>query len=133
MSNDHDQHYVSTKVAFYNQDASAILVMQLQDSLYGLPGGHVDRGETPDQAIVRELQEELGLVVDASRLTRADFFRHENGKIVLAYTARLDSSTEFFPGDPDKEVGVWVSRDQLSTLAIPRVYIDFGLANWPTS
>jgi 8-oxo-dGTP diphosphatase len=47
--------------------------------VWDLPGGHVEAGETPAAALVRELQEELGIIIaepstpEFSRLTTSDF------------------------------------------------------------
>lgn len=133
---DHDQHYVTTKVAFYNEDATKILLMDLKgtkQTQYGLPGGHLDTDETPDQAITRELHEELGLIVDQNSLIRTDFFLHDNGKVVLAYAGRLSTETQLQPSNPDKEIGVWVNRDEFVTLDLPPTYVTFGLKYWPES
>lgn len=38
------------------------------DGMLGIPGGHLEEGETARQAAVREIEEELGLRVDENRL-----------------------------------------------------------------
>jgi len=39
------------------------------DSKWGLPGGKVDAGETPVEAVVRELHEEIGLRLDQDSMS----------------------------------------------------------------
>ncbi len=43
---------------------------------YTFPGGHVEKGETPEQAALRETEEELGLQVVIKRLV-AEIWWHE--------------------------------------------------------
>ena len=43
--------------------------------LWNLPGGRVERDETPDQALVRELMEETGLEIRVDRLLLVDVSR----------------------------------------------------------
>jgi 8-oxo-dGTP diphosphatase len=40
-----------------------------EDGKLCLPGGHIEGGETPRQAAIREIEEELGLKVKESRLS----------------------------------------------------------------
>ena len=51
---------VATKVIIAHE-GKLLVVLEKDDDWWNLPGGGVDHGEEIDQAIVRELQEEVGL------------------------------------------------------------------------
>ncbi|MEX1018844.1 MAG: NUDIX domain-containing protein [Litorilinea sp.] len=63
---------------------------------WALPGGYMDAHEMPDVALARELQEEVGIAVEAVRLI--EIFpmagpSQRNRGIVLVYTAEPASRT----------------------------------------
>lgn len=57
----------STGIIF-DQDRRCILIVQRHDNgVWVLPGGGLDAGETPEQAVVREIAEETGLDVRVTK------------------------------------------------------------------
>lgn len=69
-----------------NKKADTILLMRryktgFMDGYYSLPAGHIDKGENPTQALIRETEEEIGLVLEEKNISFAHvMYRKEEGE-----------------------------------------------------
>ena len=83
--------------AVFNEHGQVLLIKQSYTKGWRFPGGGVDRGETPDVALVRELGEEVGLTGG-----RAEFFGLYTRKAgwatnVIAFYRVTEGSVNFKP------------------------------------
>lgn len=75
-------------------DANGRVLMQRRPAgkahagLWEFPGGKVEVGEAPSEALVRELREELGIVVDVASLHPIDFAANERVVLLLFASRR---------------------------------------------
>ena len=67
-----DLGYVTAKVgaaaAIFDEHDRVLLVRRADDNRWGLIGGWVDTNETPEESVVREVAEEVGLTARVDRL-----------------------------------------------------------------
>lgn len=89
-------HRVSAKIALYNPGRTSVVLAEYIKESFGLPGGHLEGNETPEEAIFREVKEELGFVLDMDTVTRKDFWRSPDGRIILGFISTIpnDQSIE---------------------------------------
>ena len=76
-----------------------------------LPGGRVERGETPHAAAVREVREETGMQVEVDRLLLVD--AHRRSTVSFVYAGTLVGGTLSAQFGEIAEVG-WLARDEIA-------------------
>lgn len=121
------QYSVAVKAAIFNENNDILMIHMPHRGEHGLPGGHIEAGETPDDAIARELMEETGL---RCALTRADFFFHEEGKLILAYVGKVKGSAIKSQQGNLEGIPVWVSKADFETIKTNQCYKDFIVKFW---
>jgi 8-oxo-dGTP diphosphatase len=95
MGDDHDGHRVTVD-PIIERDGEIALIERKYDPYEGelaLPGGHVDPGESPREAVVREAYEETGLDVEVEALCGeySDAIEDPRGPVIeLAYVCSTE-------------------------------------------
>ena len=87
---------------------------------WSLPKGNVDRGETPEQAAVREISEETGLPIDRlhvrAELPPAEYMYRRDGrligKIVHHFLIEAPGDAPLRPQLAEVDAAEWVALDE---------------------
>ncbi|WP_454717646.1 8-oxo-dGTP diphosphatase MutT [Caulobacter segnis] len=87
--------------------------------LWEFPGGKVESGETPEQCLIRELQEELGITVAQACLAPFVFASHSYESFHLLMPLYLLRRWEGQVTRKEHEALAWVKPDKLTDYPMP--------------
>jgi 8-oxo-dGTP pyrophosphatase MutT (NUDIX family) len=91
-----------------NRDGQTLLVRKRGTTAFMQPGGKIEAHELPVHALARELEEELGLVIDPARATFLGQFSapaaNEPGFVVEAEIFQLTIASDVTPAAEIEEV-----------------------------
>jgi len=83
-------------------DERRVLLCHRRDiDAWNLPGGRVEDGEAPWDAVIRETREEVGLDVEISRLTGL-YWKPDTAELVFSFECQVVSGTPGLSDEADK-------------------------------
>lgn len=112
--------------AIIAQDGRILLVRRRNPPLqneWSIPGGIVETGETTKQAIVREVQEETGLLIEPVKLVEVfERIVHDDENRVQYHYVLIDYLCSVISGDPHATSDVtdlrWTAPEELESYAV---------------
>lgn len=87
-----------------NSKNEVLLLKRRDKDMWNLPGGGVEKGELYENALLREITEEIGKIVPLYWKLYKAYFKKKQKEIVLVYRVGL-SSFEFTPNEEAVEIG----------------------------
>ncbi len=88
---------------------------QTQPLAWEFPGGKVEPGESPSQALAREIEEELACLIEVGAVAEVVFFAYETFDLIMpVYRAAIRAGV---PVARQVAAVAWVARAELASLA----------------
>lgn len=115
-------------------DGNVLLQRNVQRDDFALPGGHIEKGETVKQSLIRELKEETGLDIEPGKLVyvNENFFEQDGEEfheIGLYFQARIISEIGDKIESKESHIDFWfIGLDSLPQM---NVYPSFLKPNLP--
>jgi len=124
MSSEPKREILIAAAVLLNEHRQMLVVRKRGTTQFMQPGGKIDPGETPEQALHRELAEEIGLTLPEHAVRYEGVFREEAANepgadvVAHAFTARLHA--EVTPQAEIEEVR-WLDLDRNTGVTIARL------------
>ncbi|CUX38146.1 NUDIX hydrolase, putative MutT family NTP pyrophosphatase [Agrobacterium deltaense Zutra 3/1] len=124
MSAGPKREIVIAAAVLLNERRQMLVVRKRGTTQFMQPGGKIDPGETPEQALHRELAEEIGLTLPENAARYEGVFReeaaNETGADVVAHTFIARLQTEVAPQAEIEEVR-WLDLDRHAGVTIAKL------------
>ena len=123
------QYNVAVSMIVVNEEKDEILLIQQYGRpSYILVAGYVGRGESLEDAVVREVREETGMTVSHMKFNRTQFFE-KSDTLMCNFTAFVKDSSELQTNyEVDKYA--WFTRDGARANIRPNSLAEFFLVSY---
>lgn len=118
------EHVELTVLCLIHKDGRYLLQDRIKNDWkgYALPGGHIEPGESIVDAVIREMKEETGLLIEKPHLCGVKQFPIDGGRYIVFLF-----ETSRFTGDvtnSDEGRMYWVSKDKLPSVNLVDDFYD---------
>ncbi len=106
-----------------------------QDVHYAFPGGHMEKGENPEECIVREIEEELGVKLESPKLAYVYTWNGNDGVVNVEFFFVVEEGQEFGDLEAIKNKNrshafeifdmQWVNKESVFNILPTKVFQDF--------
>ena len=112
-----------TAAAIVDADGRVLLAQRPEGkSLAGMwefPGGKVEAGETPEAALIRELNEELGITICETCMNPLGFASHSYERFHLIMLLYVVQRYEGIPSSREGQALTWKRPREMRNMAMP--------------
>ncbi len=123
MAMDHRPLMLVVACALVDRDGRVLLARRPEGKelggLWEFPGGKVHRGESPEEALIRELAEELGITVNAACLAPLTFASHSYESFHLLMPLYICRRWQGFVEAREGQILKWVKPQSLRDYSMP--------------
>lgn len=100
-------------------ETNILLVKNINVNHWSLPGGKIDKGETPQECIYRELKEELALSISKTDFKLGEYISNKEGKRDTVYIFVIKIPSPFFQKRWELQDAQWFPLSSLSDNVSP--------------
>jgi 8-oxo-dGTP pyrophosphatase MutT (NUDIX family) len=122
-----EKHFyrIGVKIVIVNGRGEVLLLKRSQLSPrpggLDLPGGGVDDHESPENAIIRETMEELGISIAQPKIIGSWLMdEHQDPWIMLGFSAHVDDAKVTLSWEHDEYI--WMPLNEVSSTELPEGY-----------
>ena len=111
--------YISIVIVFIENSEGKFLIQKTskeKGSVFATTGGLVESGYTPDQTVVKEIEEELGIKVDISDLELVKTYKRPHAFQDTYYMKRDIDIKDLKLQEEEVEYVEWLSVDEIKNL-----------------
>ena len=110
-------------VALFDTDGRILLAQRPEGKklagMWEFPGGKVEPDETPEEALIREIKEELAIDLCDSCISPFTFVTHEYDDFTLLMLLYVCRKWEGMPKAMEGQAIMWKYADEMHTLPMP--------------